>query len=159
MLNMNIMGRKRIELNQDFGSPEKLLALSKETKDPLFTQRCVALRMLMLGESREHVMKIFDLKWTTLQKWVRLWNEGGLESISVGKPTGRPPKMTEEAKNFVVKIVEFTHPKTGEKVTGRFISGQLKKSVRDNLERECDLLSPSKDGIQPYSPPDASAKA
>lgn len=125
---------KRMELNKEFGSAEKLLALSKETKNHEESCRYLALRMLMLSENRERVMEIFGIKWTTLQKWVRLWNKGGANAIKVGKPTGRPPKMTDEAKDYVVKIVEFTHPKTGEKITGRFISGTLKKNIRDKLK-------------------------
>lgn len=143
-----------MEPRQDIGGPEKLLALSKETKDPQFVQRCLALRMLMMGEPREHVMQAFGIEWTTLQKWVRLWNEGGAEKLAVGKPAGRPSRMTDEAKDFVVKLVEFTHPKTGEKITGRFISGRLKKNIRDQLNRGSGLLSPSKNGLQTDSPED-----
>lgn len=148
-----------MEPQQEFGGPEKLLALSKEAKDPLLVQRCLALRMLMMGEPREHVMQAFGIEWTTLQKWVRLWNEGGAKKLAVGKPTGRPSRMTDEAKDFVVKLVEFTHPKTGEKITGRFISGRLKKSIRDKLERGSGLVPPSKNGLQPDSPEDVSGES
>jgi transposase len=44
-------------------------------------------------------MAVFGIKWTTLQKWVRLWNEGGIEKLAVGKPAGRPSKMTTEARD------------------------------------------------------------
>jgi transposase len=120
------MDRRRMEPGEEFGGPERLLALSKETKDLQLVQRCLALRMLMLGEPRELVMAAFGIKWTTLQKWVRFWNEGGIEKLAVGKPSGCPSKMTTEARDFVVTLVEFTHPKTGEKITGRFVSGRLK---------------------------------
>lgn len=122
------MGRKRIEPDQKFGGPEILLALSRKTEEPKLRDRFLALWMLMMGHSREQVMESFGVKWTTLQEWVRLWNKGGIESIQVEKPTGRPAKMTDEARDFIVKSVEFTHPKTGEKITGKWISAKLKKS-------------------------------
>ena len=150
------MGRKRVEPNQEFGSPETLLSLSKKTKDPELRQRYLALRALMLGQDRDAVMTQQGISWSVLQKWVRLWNKGGVDAIQIGKPTGRPSRLTPEAKAYVEEIVEFTHPKTGEKVTGRFISGRLKKSIRDMLVRKCDLLSSPPDGVQSDSPPDAS---
>lgn len=122
-----IMGRKCVEPNQEYGDAKKLFDLSREAEDPKLRDRYLALWMLMTGRSREEVMESFGLKWTTLQQWVRLWNKGGIEQIQVGKPTGRPQKLTDDAKDFIVKNVEFTHPKTGERITGRWISAKLKK--------------------------------
>jgi transposase len=121
------MGRRCIEPSQEYGDAKKLFDLSREADDSKLRDRCLALWMLMTGRSREEVMENFNVKWSTLQQWVRLWNKGGIEQLKVGKPTGRPQKMTDDAKDFVVKTVEFTHPKTGEKITGKWISAKLKK--------------------------------
>lgn len=101
--------------------------MSKKLGNTLEYKRCIAIKMLMTGCSREEVMGFFDIKWGTLQEWVRLWNKGGREALRVGKPTGCPPKLTDEAKDFIVRKIEFTNPKTGERITGTAISGQLKK--------------------------------
>jgi len=141
------MARKRIEPTREYGGPDELLAWSKESTDQLESHRYLALRMLMLGESRETVMKAFDLSWSTLQKWVRLWNKGGREAVRVGTATGRPPIMTPEGKDFLVKTIEFNHSKTGERITAIAISGRLKKKYRDIVKERCDLLLASQTGL------------
>ncbi len=67
-------------------------------------------------------MDAFDVSWSTLQRWVRLWNKGGKEALLQGKRTGRPPILNKEARDFIVKTVEFTNKK-GETITGIAISG------------------------------------
>ena len=141
------MAQKRMEPDQSKGKPDELLELSKKSRSPLEIKRYIAIRMLMTGCSREDVMGFFGISWSTLQKWVRLWNKGGKEALKVGKPTGCPPKLTEEAKDFIVKKIEFTHPKTGERITGVAISGQLKKNIRDKLQQELGLSNYSPAGL------------
>lgn len=127
-------------MNERYGTPDKLLIWSKKTKNPLESKRFLAIRMLMTGSSREEVMKCFGLNWSTLQKWVKLWNKGGQEYLRVGIPSGRPQKLNQEAKDFLVRKIEFTHPKTGERITGVAISGILEKKFRDKIEQKCNLL-------------------
>jgi transposase len=141
------MCQKRMEIDQSKGSSDDLLAWSKESRNPLEVKRYLAIRMLMTGCSRENVMQFFGLSWSTLQKWLRLWNEGGKEALKVGKPTGRPSKLTDEAKDFIVRKIEFTNPRTGERVTGTAISGTLKKNIRDQLIKKLGLPESSQDGL------------
>ncbi|MCD4786319.1 MAG: helix-turn-helix domain-containing protein [Candidatus Eremiobacteraeota bacterium] len=141
------MARKRMEIDQTKGTADELLELSKKSKNPLEVKRYIALRMLMTRCSREDVMSFFGITWSTLQKWVRLWNKGGAESLKVGKPIGRPSRLTEEVKDFIVKKIEFTNPKTGERITGTAISGQLKKKIRDKLQQKLGLSNSSQDGV------------
>ncbi len=128
--NVQCMGRNCEQPDQEFCSPEKLFKLHLEAEDVRLRNRYLAIWMLMDGKSREFVMEQFNIQWTTLQKWVRLWNKGGPERLKLGKITGRPTKMTDEAKDFIVKSIEFTHSETGEKVTGLSISANLKKNFK-----------------------------
>ena len=142
------MPRKRVEPSKEFGGPEDLLVLAKKKKDPKQSQRYLAIRMLIQGQDRETVMISFGISWSTLQKWVSLWNKGGKDKIEIGKSSGRPSKITPEAEEFLVEKIEFTHPRTGERITGIHLSGVLKKKVRDKIKQKCDLLSTSQNGLQ-----------
>jgi len=152
------MAQKIMQPKTEYGKPDDLLKWSKQTKNKLESTRFLALRMLMNGLSRQDVMDVFGISWSTLQKWVRLWNKGGKDFVSVGKPTGRPSKMTQEAKDFIVRKIEFTSKKTGERITGLAISGTLKKSIRDQIKEKCDLLLASQDGMPPAAPKKNSGK-
>lgn len=148
-----VMAQRRLLPDSKHGSPDDLITWSKEAKSPLEVKRFIAIRMLMTGCRREDVMHFFAVSWSALQKWVRLWNKGGKEALLVGKPSGRPPRLTTEAKDYIVKKIEFVHPKTGERITGRAISGVLKKNIRNQIKEKCDLLSSSEDGLSPHPPP------
>jgi hypothetical protein len=67
------MAQKRMQPDNQFGTPDKLLSWSRETKEPLESQRFLAIRMLMMDSTREEVMQCFGISWSTLQKWVKLW--------------------------------------------------------------------------------------
>ncbi len=156
--NVQCMGRNCEQPDQEFCSPEKLFKLHLEAEDVRLRNRYLAIWMLMDGKSREFVMEQFNIQWTTLQKWVRLWNKGGPERLKLGKITGRPTKMTDEAKDFIVKSIEFTHPETGEKVTGLSISANLKKISNRPEHKQC-LCSSEKVGLQQDTAKNGSGKA
>lgn len=118
-----------------FCSPDELTALMKEARSPLEFKRLTAIRLLMAGSSRESVMEMFNISWSALQKWVRLWNKGGAELLKARKPTGRPSKMTPDVKDFIVRKIEFTSSQTGERITGLAISGTLKKIFGIKLKK------------------------
>jgi transposase len=143
------MPMKRMEPDRKFGSADDLFSWSRECKDIRQSERFMAIRMLMQGRSREEVMEIYGISWSTLQRWVKLWNKGGKEALIMGKPTGRPSKLTPEAKDFLVEQIEFTNRRTGKKVTAIHISGVLEKKVRDKIKSRVDSLLPAKDGLLP----------
>jgi Transposase and inactivated derivatives len=148
------MPQKLLIPNKNYGNPSDLLKWIDECKNIKQAKRFGAIRLLMLGKSREDVMEIYGVVWGTLQKWVKLWNKGGKELLMLGKPTGRPTKLTQEAKDFIVKQFEFTDKRTGEKITAISISGVLEKKIQDKIKARCDSLSSSQDGLQDDSPPD-----
>lgn len=149
-----IMPQKIVKPNEKFGSPSDLLKWSKECKDVRQSERFTAIRLLMLGRSREDVMEVYDISWSTLQRWVKLWNKGGKESLMMGKPTGRPSRLTQEGKNFLIEQIEFTNKRTGKKVNAIHISGILEKKYRDQIKARCDSLSSSQDGLRANCAPD-----
>jgi len=83
------MAKQRMLPDTKYGTPEKLLTWSLETKEPIEAKRFLGIRMLMMGSRREDVMSAFGITWSTLWKWVRLWNKGGRVFLKVGKPSGR----------------------------------------------------------------------
>lgn len=149
-----LMAYKLTKPDEKFGSASDLLKWSKGCKDARQSERFTAIRLLMLGKSREDVMEIYGINWSTLQRWVKLWNEGGKETLKMGRPTGRPSRLTPEAKDFLAEQIEFTDKRTGKKVTAIHISGVLEKKYRDQIKARCDSLSPSQDGLCADSAPD-----
>ena len=142
-----LMPMKRMEPDKKFGSAKDLHGWSRECKDLRQSERFTAIRMLMKGLSREDVMKTYGITWSTLQRWVKLWNEGGKEALMMGKPTGRPSKLTPEAKDLLVEQIEFTNKRTGKKVTAIHISGVLEKKDRDNFKSCLDSILSAQAGL------------
>ena len=143
------MSRKRIEPDLRYGNSDDLFRRAKQTKSLEESRRFNAIRLLMLGRTREDVMETFAASWSTLQQWVRLWNKGGEKNPRTAKRPGRPSRLTSEGRQLISEKVEFTNPKTGERITAIRLSGVLEKKVADKIKAKYDLLSSQKNGVCP----------
>ncbi len=149
-----LMPQKLLVPNEKYGSPSDLLKWIDECKNIKQAKRFGAIRLLMLGKSRKDTMEIYGVVWSTLQNWVKLWNKEGRDFLELGKPAGRPSRLTQEAKDFIVKQIELTDNRTGKKVTAISISGVLGGKIQDKIRIRCDSLSSPQDGLQDASPSD-----
>ena len=53
----------------------------------------LTLKMLIQGYDKREVSSIFSKSLRSIQNWVKLWNEGGVEALKTGKYTGRDPRI------------------------------------------------------------------
>lgn len=141
------MKGKKIEPTQRFATPEDLLKIAKTCKSAEKSRRCIMLRMLMQGKPRKEVLETVGISQSTLQRWVKAWNERGEEALEKGKSSGRPSKLTEEGKNFLVELIEIPDKRTGKKITAIHLRGVLEKKYRDKIKRWSDSLPIKETGL------------
>lgn len=58
--------------------------------------RMRAVRALLLGESWESVMRIFEVCERTVERWVKRFNSSGIDGLTDKPRSGRPPAIADE---------------------------------------------------------------
>lgn len=134
------MARKTNKPDEKLGSAEDLLKEANSCKDMGQSKRYQAIRLLMIGKSREEVLEILGICERSLREWVKLWNRGGKEGLKKCKSPGRPSKLSEAGKNFLVELIEIPDKRTGKKITAIHLRGVLEKKYRDKIKRWSDSL-------------------
>ena len=56
------------------------------------------------------VAELIKKSRNTIQTWIKLFNEGGLEAIAPNSPPGRPSRLSDEQKEEL-KLDVMTHPR------------------------------------------------
>ena len=72
---------------------------------------------------------------TTIQTWVKAFNEGGIESIVPNSPPGRPSSLTEDQKQLL-KVDVTTHPRK----LGYDFSNWEGKNVSEHIKNKFGVL-------------------
>ena len=83
------------------GTPDELLAWSKECKNNKESRRFLCIRYLMI-EGGEITLKqatvAYGVDVRTVRNWVRAWNKDGKEGLKIIPQPGRPGKFTSNVK-------------------------------------------------------------
>lgn len=67
--------------------------------------RCTAIQMLVVGASRDTVCRALEVTTRSLQKWIKVFNERGVDGLIGKKRSGRKRKIVgEQARKFVESI-------------------------------------------------------
>jgi len=82
------MGRPCIYPNPENGSIEELKGVSRVGSNET-ALRCAALQLLLSGVSRESICQALVVTERALRKWIKLFNEKGVDGIIVKKRPGR----------------------------------------------------------------------
>ncbi|MGO9699412.1 MAG: IS630 family transposase [Xanthobacteraceae bacterium] len=98
------MGRA-IEVRTDYTSGE-LRWLAQRTKNSAQARRLLAIAAVLDGASREAAAKIGGMDRQTLRDWVIRFNERGPDGLINIPSPGVPPKLDEEHRAFLARIVE-----------------------------------------------------
>ena len=98
------MGRK-ISLREDFDGPG-LRRLAKSSKDAGQSRRLVALAEIYDGGKRGDAARIGDVGLQVVRDWVLRFNAEGPDGLIDGKATGKPPKLNDEQRQALARIVE-----------------------------------------------------
>ena len=98
------MGRK-IALREDFSGPA-LRRLAKASKDAGQSRRLLALAEIYDGGRRTDAARIGDVGLQVVRDWVLRLNARGPDGLIDGKATGQPPKLNNEQRQALARIVE-----------------------------------------------------
>jgi transposase len=94
-----------VPLRGDYTAGE-VRRLARRAKDSAQARRLLAIAAVLDGSSREEAAKLGGMDRQTLRDWVIRFNEQGPDGlINIASP-GVPPKLTEEHRAFLARIVE-----------------------------------------------------
>lgn len=91
--------------------------------------RMRAVRALILGETWESVMRIFEICEKTLERWVQRFNTSGIDGL-VDKPrSGRPPAIPEEKAAECLELIREPAKADQSHWTARKFHGHLRTEL------------------------------
>lgn len=126
------MSRQALMPNAENCSLEELETALQAASSLRSHRRMLAMKMLLTGFTHDQVAPLFSCDQRTLRRWVKRFNQAGIDGLLDAPKPGRPRKIPPEQKSSLVEIVQ--HPeKAGETHwTGHKFHGFL----RDSLELE-----------------------
>ena len=101
---------KKLQITRSSPNHDDLVELYKGERRPKLKERYQALYLMIELQNCTKVAKLIKKSRNTVQAWVRLFNEGGLEAIAPSSPPGRPSRLSEEQKE-ALKVDVMTHPR------------------------------------------------
>jgi transposase len=124
-------------------TPAKLLELSKEAKKVKTSHRLLAIRDLLLGDSRKAVQERYGMSHDSLWRWVGRYNEQGAQGLEAIPQPGRPILLGEEDRERFKERIEAqpTYEKDG-------VVRWRARDIREVLEKECGAKYESLSGVR-----------
>ena len=98
------MGRV-VALREDFDGPG-LRGLAKASKDSNQIRRLLALAEIYDGGRRKDAARIGAVGLQVIRDWVLRFNARGPDGLIDGKAPGKPPKLNDEQRRALARIVE-----------------------------------------------------
>lgn len=77
-------------------SPEKLLEASRRSRSGRVSHRLLAIRDIMLGQSRMWVCGHYGVSRENLRHWISWYNDEGMAGLEDGQRAGRRPKLSQQ---------------------------------------------------------------
>lgn len=94
-----------IPLRDDFGA-SALRGLARTTRDAAQARRLLALAGIYDGGSRSDAARVGGVTLQIVRDWVMRFNARGPEGLINGKAPGNTPKLNDEQRRALAKIVE-----------------------------------------------------
>lgn len=94
-----------VELRQDFGADD-LRRFAARAKDASQARRLLALAAVMDGMNRADAARIGGMDRQTLRDWAHRFNQHGPDGLVDIKPPGRRPRLSDEHKQVLKRLVE-----------------------------------------------------
>ena len=135
---------KKLQVTRSSPDHDELVELYKKEKNIKLKERFQALYLMIKLENCTAVAELIKKSRTTIQTWVKAFNEGGLEAIMPDSPPGRPSSLTEDQKQ-VLKADVATHPRElgydFSNWEGKYVSEHIKNKFGVILKvRQCQYL-------------------
>jgi putative transposase len=120
-----------VELRQDFGADD-LRRFAARAKDASQARRLLALAAVVDGMNRSEAARIGGMDRQTLRDWAHRFNQHGPDGLIDVKPPGRRPRLSDEHKQVLKRLVEDgPDPETDGVVRWRCVD--LKRVVRERF--------------------------
>jgi len=119
------VSRQRNIPNQENCTLEELETAARAAPIQRTYIRLMAIKALIMGLPHEQVAALFDVNEDSVSGWVRRFNERGIDGLTEGPRSGRPPKITGERTNEYRELI--LHPEQVNEThwTGRKFHGYL----------------------------------
>ena len=119
------MCRERNMPNLENCSLVELVTAAKASPVQRSYIRLMAIKALAMGLTHEQVATLFEVNEDSVSRWVRRFNERGIDGLTEGYRSGRPPKISGERSDEYSKLV--LHPEQVNEThwTGRKFHGYL----------------------------------
>jgi transposase len=124
---------------------EELLQALKKERDARVAQN---IQIILWGYEKNYypkvkeITKLLHISKVTVHKWIQRWNENGLEGLQIKKANGRPPLLTIEEKNQVIKVI-CKHPRESGFEFSTWTLKMIAKYILDQFGKEISLPSVS----------------
>ena len=99
------MARKRIHPNPENASSHELKEASRVGSHET-SIRCIAIQMLITGISRIQVCKALLVTERSVQKWIKAFNERGIDGLIVHKRSGRKQKIRGDQSEEIAALID-----------------------------------------------------
>jgi transposase len=95
---------RRIELSDEQVAEYRMIY--KSTWDVHLKERVQALLMAHRGKKRKDIAEDLLVCTSTIRRWFRLWDEGGLEALEIEWSEGRPPLISDDFAEEIISWVK-----------------------------------------------------
>ena len=100
------MSRLRVQPNAENASASELDAAIKACVSDQSRSRLRAIKGLIIGGAFDFVCELFSISDRTLRRWVKAWNEQGIDGLIDRHHPGRPRAIAEEQAEYFEKVIE-----------------------------------------------------
>jgi transposase len=90
------MSRQRNMPNRENCTLEELETAARAAPIQRTNLRLLAIKALAMGIPREQVAALFGVNEDSVSRWVRRFNERGIDGLTEGPRSGRPPQINAE---------------------------------------------------------------
>ena len=101
---------EKLQITRSSPDHDELVELYRKERNSRLKERYHALFLMQEFMNCTTVAELVKKSRRTIQTWVKMFNEGGLDVIAPNSPPGRPSSLTEEQKEML-KVDVLTHPR------------------------------------------------
>ena len=101
---------EKLQITRSSPDHDELVELYKKEKNSKLKERYHALFLMHEFINCTTVAELIKKSRKTIQTWVKIFNESGLEAIAPNSPPGRPSRLSQDQKEEL-KLDIMTHPR------------------------------------------------
>ena len=129
------MARIPLQPNPENASIHELIETSRvgsfETN-----RRCTAIQFLILGSTREQVCKALLVTERSLRKWIKAFNEKGIDGLITSKRSGRPRKIKGALSEELSELIDKPEKADRDFWTAKAFHGYISKEYKVDCSYE-----------------------